>query len=222
MATVISELTEHWYCNSRMQISPSMLSTVEPSKIFILPLRKCPSMLTMGVTMLQDMSVTVWLALSTIYCTTCTRKCWAILHTAWTCHHVTSMCLALSKSTKGLHIHVRQRCQDSNGRVLPAPAQAALFFWGGGGWLVQEWDTCFNVHGSLFNGPRTICEWVSSKKASYIHYGHHLEYSSILNLLNLEMWLLHTVTGAITLNPAYYIETLQLTTLHPQTISITA
>jgi hypothetical protein len=51
--------------------------------------KECPSMLTMGVTM--------WLALPKIYCTTCTRRCWTILHRAWICHHVTSMHLALSK-----------------------------------------------------------------------------------------------------------------------------
>jgi hypothetical protein len=76
---------------------------------------------------------------------------------------------------------------DGNGEVIPAAAQAALCEWGRStGWCKNGMPVTTSMGQfsmATIPSPRTIRELVSSKKASYIHTGHHF----ILNLLNLEM-----------------------------------
>jgi hypothetical protein len=44
--------------------------------------------------------VPMWPAMSRTCCAPCTGRCWTILHTAWTCHHVIFMYLAPQQSVK--------------------------------------------------------------------------------------------------------------------------
>lgn len=117
--------------------------------------KKCSSTLIICVTM--------WLAPSS---TTCTR-CWTISHTAWICHHVTSMHLALSKKQQRA-AHSLQTKMSKRQWWSASRSNSGNF--GGRDPLPDarlgclSWCPCTNFQGSLFLHQEQSVNWFHPKK----------------------------------------------------------
>lgn len=175
----------HW--NSRMQTSPSTHSTVEPSKIFILPLRvsqHAHNMCHHVACTVQNILYYMHQVLDHLTYSLDLPSC--DFHASGSLEKVSKGCTFMSdKDVKTAKVECFQK-------------QLRKLFVGGGstGWCKNGMPVSVSMYQFsmvTIPSPRTICELVSSKKASYIHTGHHLEYNSILNLLNWEVWLMHTL-----------------------------